>query len=98
MPRNRGSNNNKKESSFFMQSRINGSKPIGVHVTCENLKKTRFAGTGFQTAGHQRAAKDVAPKHEDQADRPGHHHRADPHHHPVGVPRLQVRQQVRRGA
>ena len=39
----------------------------------------------------------MAPKHEDQADRPGHHNRAHPHHHPVGVPRFQVRQQVRSG-
>jgi len=61
------------------------------------IKKTPFAGTRFQTAGHQGAAKDVAAKHENQAYRPGHHHRAHPHHHPVGVPRLQVRQQVRSG-
>ena len=62
---------------------------IPVPVSYEN-PNTLPAGTRFQAAGHPGAAKDVAAEHEDQADRPGHHHCAHPYHHPVGMPRLQM--------
>lgn len=58
----------------------------GVHI---------IPGPGFQAARNTGEEKDVATKHEDQADRPGHHRRAHPHHNPVGVPRIQLRQEVR---
>ena len=54
-----------------------------------------ISGPRFQAARNTGEEKDVATKHEDQADRPGHHRRAHPHHNPVGVPRIQLRQEVR---
>lgn len=68
---------------------------LEMHIAFFVLKsKLWVAGTRFQTAGYKGAAKDVVTKHEDQADRPGHHHRAHPHHHPVRVPWLQVQVRV----
>jgi hypothetical protein len=51
-------------------------------------------GSRFQAARNTGKEKDVATKHEDQADCPWHNHRPHPYHHPVGVPWIQV-QQVR---
>nr|ACG34366.1 vesicle-associated membrane protein 725 [Zea mays] len=68
-----------------------------IELLVDKTENLRSQAQDFRQQGHQGAAEDVAPKHEDQADRAGHHHRAHPHHHPVGVPWLQARQQVRRG-
>ena len=55
-----------------------------------------ISGPRFQAARNTGEEKDVATKHEDQADCPGHHRRAHPHHNPVGVPWVQLWQvQVR---
>ncbi|VAI23550.1 unnamed protein product [Triticum turgidum subsp. durum] len=65
------------------------------NVMMENIEKVLDRGEKIELLV-DKTEKDVATKHEDQADCPGHHRRAHPHHNPVGVPWVQLWQvQVR---
>lgn len=49
-------------------------------------------GTGLQEHGHKNPEKDVAAKHEGEADSVGHHHSLDPYHSTLCLSWLQLRE------
>jgi hypothetical protein len=57
-----------------------------------------ISGSRFQAARNTGKEKDVATKHEDQADCPWHNRGAHSDHHPVGVPWIQVQVRAARSS